>query len=81
MPVPIVLGLLEGQSSFPNAQADSPGHPITLVPLPALNFTLGANWGIPAKQVIDTEAGGEIKVFWPAVPAIAPPRETIDSGK
>ena len=77
VPAPIVLGLLEGQSNFPNGQTDNP----TLVPLPALNFTLGANWGIPAKQLIDDSAGGEIKVFWPAVPAIAPPRDTVDAGK
>jgi hypothetical protein len=46
-----------------------------------MNFTLGADYSIPSKRVIDLSAGGEINIFWPPVPAITPPRDTADSGK
>jgi hypothetical protein len=57
-------------------------HPnFALVPLPAMNFTFDANWGIPDKIKAELGAGGLIEMKWPPSPAISPTRDTRDSGK
>jgi hypothetical protein len=76
VPVPVVVGLLEGPSDFPNGQLGGP-----LVPLPAMNFTLDANWGFPAMLHLDLSAGGVIRIATEAATVISPPKDTPDSGK
>jgi hypothetical protein len=76
-PVPPVAGLLEGTVQFPSGQ--DPSRP--RVPLPAMNFTLDANWGFPATLHIDLSAGGEIRMTTEAATVISPPRDADNSGK
>ena len=76
-PFAAFLGSLEGPAEVLRDQTENPGT----VTLPAAQFTLDANFGIPSKREIDLGAGGEVNVFWPAVPAKTPPRDTDDAGK
>lgn len=69
--------LLEGPAELLRDQTENPGT----VMLPAAQFTLDANFGIPSKIEIDLGAGGETRVFWPPVAANTPPRDTDDAGK
>ena len=76
-PLAAFLGLLEGPAELLRDQTDNPGT----IMLPAAQFALDANFGIPSKVEIDLRAGGEARVFWPPVAAKTPPRDTDDAGK
>ncbi len=76
-PVAPTLGLLDGVVDLPADQSDNP----PTFPLPGLQFTLDANFGMPATSKPYSDFGGTITVSWTAVQAKAPPRDTDDAGK
>jgi hypothetical protein len=72
------MWLLDGPANLPIDQTDTPG----LIPLPALQFTLDSNFGMPAlSKSYPRVHDGTITVSWTAVPAQTPPRDTDDAGK
>lgn len=78
VPYPSAFGLLEGPFEFPVGPIDAP--PI-LLPLPALTFTAGGSYGIPAKSSSRGDWGGTLKVQIQSAGAKAPPREGDDCGR
>ncbi|MEO8135220.1 MAG: hypothetical protein ABI831_14710 [Betaproteobacteria bacterium] len=75
--IPPVMGLLDGRIDLPTSQLDNP----MAIPLPAIQFTLDSNFGIPGKTKPTTDFGGTITVSWTPVAANTPPRDTDDAGK
>lgn len=63
------FGLLDGPIDFP-----SPEEGGTTLPLPGIALTWDGQFRIPAKTTTTSEAGGVIKVEWPAVDPISPPK-------
>ncbi len=71
------MGLLDGPAEFPVGPGDNP----PTVPLPAVQLTLDANFGIPAKSRPFSMPGGSLNLSWPAIAAQTPPRNGDDAGK
>jgi hypothetical protein len=76
-PIAPTMGFLDGVANLPSDQTDNPG----MIPLLALQFTLGSTFGIPARSKSDTGFGGTITVSWTAAAAQTPPRDSDDAGK
>lgn len=77
-PYPSAFALLEGPYLFPVGSIDEP--PVML-PLPALTFTAGGSYGIPAKSSSRGDWGGTLKVEIKATGAKFPPRDGDDCGR
>lgn len=71
------LGKLDAVVTLPGDQSDNPPQ----LKYPALEFTLDANYAIPAKTKTSTDAGGTLTVSWTAAIVTTPPRDTDDAGK
>ena len=76
-PIAATMALLDGVANLLADQSDMPSQ----FPLPALQFTLDAQFGMPALSRSYPDVGGTINVSWTAVPAQTPPRDTADAGK
>ncbi len=76
-PFAATFGFLNGISSLPTDQSDQP----SLYDITAILYTLNSTYTMPAVNTKKTDFGGTIVVSWPAVGAMAAPRNTDDSGK
>ena len=76
-PIAATMGLLDGITNLPVDQSDTPVQ----FQLWALQFTLDAQFAMPALSRSYSDFGGTIIVSWTAVPAQTPPRDTEDAGK
>jgi hypothetical protein len=68
---------LDAVVSLPADQSDNP-EPLQFF---GLEFTLDANFAIPAKTKTTSDAGGALTVSWTGAIAKTPPRDTDDAGK